>query len=73
MPQTGLTHLSAGPMCLGSDLAVDLGSRSVTEVSSRVVDWILRSRGDLLLASFHQLPIIELRSGPHQRYQMSTD
>jgi hypothetical protein len=23
------------------------------EVSSRVVDWILRSRGDLLLASFH--------------------
>ena len=34
--------------------------------------WIgFRSRGDLLLASFYQLSISELSSGPHQRHQMS--
>lgn len=41
------------------------------EVSSNLVDRLLRSRGDLLLASFYQLSVFELGSGSHQRHQMS--
>jgi hypothetical protein len=45
-------------------------SSSVVEVLSKVVDRLLQSRGYLLLASFHQLSIYELRSGSHQGHQM---
>ena len=38
------------------------------EVLSNVVDWIFESRGDLLLDSFEQLPVLELRPGSHQRH-----
>jgi cold shock CspA family protein len=47
------------------------GFRSLEEeVLSKVVDRLLQSRGYLLLASFHQLSIYELRSGSHQGHQM---
>jgi 2-keto-3-deoxy-L-rhamnonate aldolase RhmA len=43
----------------------------VAEVSSNVVDRLLRSRGYLLLASFDQLSVSELGSSPHQCHQVS--
>jgi cold shock CspA family protein len=47
------------------------GFRSLEEeVLSKVVDRLLQSRGYLLLASFPQLSIYELRSGSHQGHQM---
>ena len=38
------------------------------EALSNVVDWLLQSRGDLLLDSFDQLPVLELRSRSDQRH-----
>jgi hypothetical protein len=43
----------------------------LSEVFANVVDRLLRSRGDLLLSSFYQLPVPELGSCSNQRYQMS--
>ncbi len=40
------------------------------EISSRVVDRLLRSRGYLLLSSLNQLSVSELGSGSNQRHQV---
>ena len=41
------------------------------EISSNLVDRLLRSRGYLLLSSFYQLSVCELGSGSDQRHQVS--
>ncbi len=41
------------------------------EISSRVVDRLLRSRGYLRFGSLNQLPVCELGSGSYQRHQVS--
>ena len=40
------------------------------EVSSRVVDRLLRSRGYLRFGSLNQFPVSELGSGSYQRHQV---
>jgi hypothetical protein len=50
---------------------VKVANRGESEVFANLVDRLLRSRGDLLLSSFYQLPVPELGSCSNQRYQMS--